>query len=210
MKKISLAVIKRLPRYYRYLSSLEEKNIDRISSKELSERMQLTASQVRQDFNCFGGFGQQGYGYNISNLKSEIANILGINKNKKVIIVGVGHLGQALANYKYFKNQGFQIVGLFDVDDNKIGREINGMKILHYDNVDTFLKENEVDIAVLSVPYDKTKDTARHLAELGVKGFWNFAPKELKVSDGIVVENVHLVDSLMVLGYNIDNEDSTL
>ena len=207
MKKISLAVKKRLPRYYRYLSDLLEEGVERISSKELSDRMGVTASQVRQDFSCFGGFGQQGYGYNIEYLHNEIGKILGVTDQRNVIIVGVGRIGQALANYSYFEREGFNIVGCFDVADDKVGTEIRGIKVMHYNELENFVKENKVDIAVLSVPYRETRDVAKKLEELGVKGFWNFSAMDLKLSEQSVIENVHLVDSLMVLGYNLKEEE---
>ncbi|NLV35704.1 MAG: redox-sensing transcriptional repressor Rex [Clostridiaceae bacterium] len=202
-KKISMAVIRRLPRYYRYLSDLLLMDINRISSKELSTRMGITASQIRQDLNCFGGFGQQGYGYNVELLFNEIGNILGVNSKFQTIVIGAGHMGQALANYGNFEKRGFQIVGIFDNNPKLVGKEINHMKIQHMDNLDDFVKKYHVDIAMLTVPYDYAREVAERVALLGIKGLWNFSPMDLKLPYDTVIENVHLSDSLMVLGYKI-------
>ncbi|AUS98661.1 redox-sensing transcriptional repressor Rex [Clostridium thermosuccinogenes] len=203
-KKISIAVIKRLPRYYRYLYDLLKLGITRISSKELSERMNITASQIRQDLNCFGGFGQQGYGYNVESLFNEISNILGVNETFHTIIVGAGHMGQALANYGNFEKRGFKVVGIFDVNPAVVGTAINGIEVLHIDKLDEFIKQNKVDIGILTVPYDQTPAVADRLARLGVKGLWNFSPMDLELEHDVVIENVHLSDSLMVLGYKLN------
>nr|WP_202972477.1 redox-sensing transcriptional repressor Rex [Pseudoclostridium thermosuccinogenes] len=203
-KKISIAVIKRLPRYYRYLYDLLKLGITRISSKELSERMNITASQIRQDLNCFGGFGQQGYGYNVESLFNEISNILGVNETFHTIIVGAGHMGQALANYGNFEKRGFKVVGIFDVNPAVVGTAINGIEVLHIDKLDEFIKQNKVDIGILTVPYDQTPVVADRLARLGVKGLWNFSPMDLELEHDVVIENVHLSDSLMVLGYKLN------
>lgn len=202
-KKVSIAVVRRLPRYYRYLSDLLSMDITRISSKELSTRMGITASQIRQDLNCFGGFGQQGYGYNVAHLYSEIGNILGLNNDYQTIIIGAGNMGQALANYTNFEKRGFKLVGIFDVDLKLVGTKIKGIEILHMDQLDEFIKNNKVDIAMLCVPYDHTPGVADRVARLGVKGLWNFSPMDLKVPHDVVIENVHLSDSLMVLGYRL-------
>ncbi len=202
-KKISMAVIKRLPRYYRYLSDLLKLNMDRVSSKELSLRMGITASQIRQDLNCFGGFGQQGYGYNVEYLYKEIGNILGVNEKFSVIIIGAGNMGQALANYSNFEKRGFNIIGIFDTNPDLVGRKIRGIEIMHLDSAEKFVKDFEIDIAMLCVPYDQTPDVADKLARMGVKGLWNFSPMDLKLSYDVIIENVHLSDSLMVLGYRM-------
>lgn len=202
-KNVSIAVIKRLPRYYRYLSDLLMMDITRISSKELSNRMGITASQIRQDLNCFGGFGQQGYGYNVELLYNEIANILGVNNKFQTIIIGAGNMGQALAHYGNFEKRGFKTIGLFDVDPKLIGKKINGLEIMDMANLEEFVKSNRVDIAMLTVPYEHTRETAERVARLGIKGLWNFSPMDLKLPYDIVIENVHLSDSLMVLGYKI-------
>lgn len=202
-KKVSIAVIRRLPRYYRYLSDLLKLGITRISSKELSQRMGITASQIRQDLNCFGGFGQQGYGYNVEYLYNEIGNILGVTTKFNTVIIGAGHMGQALANYENFEKRGFRIIGIFDINPGLIGTEIKGVKISHLDNLEEFVKNNKVDIGILTVPYDQTPIVADRLARLGVKGLWNFSPMDLKLAHDVVIENVHLSDSLMVLGYRL-------
>ena len=202
-KKISMAVIKRLPRYYRYLYDLLNMGITRISSKELSERMNITASQIRQDLNCFGGFGQQGYGYNVESLFREIGNILGVNETFNAVIIGAGNMGQALANYGNFEKRGFKIIGVFDVNPNIIGNKINNLTVMHMDKLDEFITNNKVDIGILTVPYDQTPVVAERLAKLGVKGLWNFSPMDLELNHDVVIENVHLSDSLMVLGYKL-------
>lgn len=203
-RRISIAVIKRLPRYYRYLGELLENDIKRISSKELSERMGVTASQIRQDLNNFGGFGQQGYGYNVEYLYKEIAKILGLNNTYKVIIVGVGNLGQALANYIKFEQRGFVLHGLFDVNPRLIGMTIRGIEVRDIDEMESFVKENNIDVAYLALPKSKVRKVAEDLANWGIKGLWNFSPVDLDVSSDVVVEDVHLSDSLMTLSYSIN------
>jgi redox-sensing transcriptional repressor len=202
-KKVSMAVIRRLPRYYRYLSDLLLLDITRISSKELSNRMGITASQIRQDLNCFGGFGQQGYGYNVEMLYNEIGNILGINNKYQTILIGAGHMGQALANYGNFEKRGYNLVGIFDVNPELIGTKINGVEIMDLDKMSDFIKKTKVDIAMISVPYEQTPIVAEMAAKLGVKGLWNFSPMDLQLPYEAVIENVHLSDSLMVLGYRM-------
>jgi len=202
-KKVSIAVVRRLPRYYRYLSDLLKMDVTRISSKELSLRMGTTASQIRQDLNCFGGFGQQGYGYNVEYLYNEIAKILGVSQQFKFIIIGAGNMGRALANYNNFVSRGFQLSGIFDVNPQIIGTTIKGFKVMDQDNLETFLKENPIDIAMLTVPSHQTAILAERVAKLGVKGLWNFSPMDLKLEADVVVENVHLSDSLMVLVINL-------
>lgn len=205
-KKVSMAVIRRLPRYYRYLSDLLSMDIKRISSKELSTRMGITASQIRQDLNCFGGFGQQGYGYNVELLYAEIGNILGVNREFKTVIIGAGNMGHALAHYDNFKKRGFNIIGIFDVNPAIVGTVINEMEVMHLDTIDKFIAENKVDIAILTVPHENTREVAEKVAKLGIKGLWNFSPMDLKLPYDTVIENVHLSDSLMVLGYRINNK----
>lgn len=205
-KKISVAVIKRLPRYYRYLSDLLKLGIMRISSKELSSRMGITASQIRQDLNCFGGFGQQGYGYNVESLYKEIGNILGVNDMFNVIIIGAGNMGQALANYTNFEKRGFRLIGIFDVNPSLAGKKIRGIEIMHLDSIDQFIKDNQVDIGILCVPYEHTPAVADRVARLGVKGLWNFSPMDLQIPYDVIIENVHLSDSLMVLGYRLSEK----
>lgn len=183
--------------------------INRISSKELSERMGITASQIRQDLNCFGGFGQQGYGYNVESLYKEIGRILGLDNNFQTIIIGAGNMGRALANYKNFEKRGFKLIGIFDKDPKVVGQKINDLDVRHIDDLQKFTQENKVDIAMLCVPHDETPIVAEKAAACGIKGLWNFSPMELKLSHSnvnknIVIENVHLSDSLMVLGYKIN------
>ena len=204
-KKISMAVVKSLTRYYRYLSELLENGIDRISSQELSRRMQVTASQIRQDFNNFGGFGQQGYGYNVEFLRTEIGKILGLDQTYHVIILGAGNLGQALANYGGFAKRGFVVSGIFDVDTEKIGKEIAGIRVLDRSGLKDFVETQKVDIAALTLPKAVAPEVAGELAQLGVRAFWNFAATDLNLPSGVVVENVHLAESLMRLSYNIVN-----
>ena len=210
-KNISPAVIKRLPRYYRYLGALKAKNITRISSKELSERMKVTASQIRQDLNNFGGFGQQGYGYNVENLYVEIGKILGLDKSNQMIIVGAGNLGQALANYQDFNNNsiGFQLIALFDVNPKLIGITVHGVEVHDIDDMEEFIKNHEIKIAALTLPQDQAPKIAKDLVSWGIKGFWNFAPVDLTLPDSVTVENVHLAESLMTLTYNIHSREDS-
>lgn len=205
-KNISQAVISRLPRYYRYLGDLKDEGIERISSHELSNRMNVTASQIRQDFNHFGGFGQQGYGYNINFLYDEIGKILGLDRKHNLIIVGAGNLGQAVANYMNFERKGFFVKGIFDCNDNIVGKEIRNMKIMHTDDLESFINENYIDIVVLTLPKNGAVEITKRLVKCDIKGIWNFAHTDLKVPDSIVVENVHLSDSLMKLSYNINSK----
>ncbi|MBR0278097.1 MAG: redox-sensing transcriptional repressor Rex [Clostridia bacterium] len=207
-KKISFEVIKRLPRYYRYLGDLLDAGITRISSQALGKKMKVTASQIRQDLNCFGGFGQQGYGYNVEALYNAIGEILGLNNGYKIIIVGAGHLGQALINYKSFERRGFTIIGVFDVKKELIGKDIGGHKVLHMDDIEEFAKENKPDIAVLSIPKTAAKSVAKKLISCGIKGFMNFCYVDIDVPKDICVENIHLSDTLMTLSYRIKNNSN--
>lgn len=203
-KKVSMAVIKRLPRYYRYLADLLKMDITRISSKELSARMGITASQIRQDLNCFGGFGQQGYGYNVELLYKEIGGILGVTNDYRAVIIGAGNMGQALANYENFERRGFKIIGIFDIHPKLVGTNQKGIEVYHMDILEEFVSKNRVDIGMLCVPHDQTPAVAERLAKLGVKGLWNFSPMDLKLPYDVIIENVHLSDSLMVLGYKLN------
>ena len=202
-KQISKAVIKRLPRYYRYLGELLEENVERISSNDLSKKMHVTASQIRQDLNNFGGFGQQGYGYNVKYLYTEIGKILGLDTVHPMIIVGAGNLGQALANYAAFENRGFILKGIFDVNPRLQGVSIRGVPIRMMDDLKAFVQNNNIDIAVLTIPKEKAIEVANMLVDNGVRAIWNFAHTDLNLPDNIVVENVHLSESLMQLSYNI-------
>ena len=202
-KKVSVAVIRRLPRYFRYLYDLIRLEIRRISSKELSERMGITASQIRQDLNCFGGFGQQGYGYNVQSLYEEIGHILGVDRRFACAIFGAGNMGNALANYENFQRRGFDIVVIFDINPDKVGTSINNIPVLHADRMESFAKQTHIDIAMLTVPNRTMPEITARVVAAGIKGIWNFSPTDLKLGKGIVVENVHLSDSLMVLGYRL-------
>ncbi len=205
-KKVPEVVIKRLPRYYRYLGELLNQNIKRISSNALSQKMNVTASQIRQDFNYFGGFGQQGYGYNVEYLYNGIGDILGLNDGDTTIIVGAGNLGRALASHDNFKKRGFTLIGIFDNDPAVVGTEINGIKVMHIDNLEDFMQNNRVDIGILTVPHNAVNETAERLAENGVRGLLNFSYTELELSRNVEVENVHLSDSIMTLSYKIKQE----
>lgn len=203
-KEISQAVIRRMPRYYRYLGELLEEGVERISSNDLSRRMRVTASQIRQDLNNFGGFGQQGYGYNVQYLYDEIGKILGLNERHNIIVIGAGNLGQAITNYVKFEKFGFMITALFDVNPKLKGQTVRGIPIYLMEDLDEYCKDQWVDIAALTLPKEKADETAQHLVKLGIHAIWNFAHVDLDLSDNqVVVENVHLSDSLMQLSYNI-------
>ena len=202
-REISQAVIRRLPRYYRYLGELLENGVERISSNDLSKRMKVTASQIRQDLNNFGGFGQQGYGYNVKYLYTEIGKILGLEEDHNIIIIGAGNLGQALANYAAFEKRGFILRGIFDVNPRLQGMTIRGVPIRMMDELKEFVQNNEVEIGVLTIPKEKAIEVANLLVDNGVRAIWNFAHTDLSLPDDIIVENVHLSESLMQLSYNI-------
>ena len=209
-KDISNAVVARLPRYYRYLGELKNDRIERVSSRELSRLMHVTASQIRQDFNNFGGFGQQGYGYNVDYLYDEIGKILGLDHIHNMIIIGAGNLGQALVGSMNFKNRGFVFRGAFDISQNVIGKKIGSIEVLPLDDMPEFVRNNNIDIAVLTVPKTAAAGIAKELVECRIKAIWNFAHIDLPVPDSIKVENVHLSDSLMKLSYNLHrSEDDT-
>lgn len=202
-KEISQAVIGRLPRYLRYLGDLKDEGTERISSQELSDIMQATASQIRQDLNTFGGFGQQGYGYNVGYLYDEIRKILGLDREHRLIIVGAGHLGQALVNYSNFERRGFIFRGIFDCNPEICGKKVRGITVRPMEEMAEFIRENEIDIAVLTIPETSAVEVAKKLADCGIRGIWNFAHVDLPVPACIQVENVHLSDSLMKLSYNL-------
>ena len=203
-KEISQAVIRRMPRYYRYLGELLEEGVERISSNDLSNRMQVTASQIRQDLNNFGGFGQQGYGYNVQYLYDEIGKIGGLTQTHNIIVMGAGNLGQAITNYVKFERLGFRIIALFDVNPDLKRQNVRGIPIYMMDELDEFVAKNEIDIAALTLPKEKADETAKHLVDLGIHAIWNFAHVDLDLMDRrVVIENVHLSDSLMQLSYNI-------
>jgi redox-sensing transcriptional repressor len=198
-RTISMAVIRRLPKYHRYLGDLMRNDVDRISSKELGERIGFTASQIRQDLNCFGDFGQQGYGYNVKELYTQISNILGLSRGYKIIIVGAGNIGQALANYSNFEKFGFDIDAIFDTNPKLIGIKIRDIEIRDIDTLEGYLKNNDVAIAILSVPGKVAQNIADLLAKNNIKGIMNFAPVDLNSPEDVIVENVHLIDSLLTL-----------
>lgn len=208
-KGISQAVIGRLPRYFRYLGELKDEGVERISSQELSELMKVTASQIRQDFNNFGGFGQQGYGYNVTFLYQEIGKILGLDRTHHLIIIGAGNLGQALGNYMNFERRGFLLKGIFDKNPALYGKKVREIEVQPMECVEAFVRENEVDIAVLTIPKTSAVEVAEILVANGIKAIWNFAHVDLNVPEGIQVENVHLSDSLMKLSYNLERYSST-
>ncbi len=205
-KKISSAVIKRLPRYYRYLQDLRNEGVMRISSEELSRRMHVTASQIRQDLNNFGGFGQQGYGYNVENLKTEIGKLLGLDRNHDMLLIGAGNLGRALAGYTNFANRGFVVQAIFDADPEIVGHQICGLTVLPTEKLEEYLSENAVDIAVLAIPKKAAQETADRLTACGIRAIWNFAPLDLNVPKGVSVENVNLIESLMLLSYRLGKD----
>lgn len=205
-KKVPAVVIKRLPRYYRYLSELLKQDIKRISSNALSQKMNVTASQIRQDFNYFGGFGQQGYGYNVEYLYNEIRKILGLDDGDTMVIVGAGNLGRALASHSNFEKRGFRLVGIFDNNPDIIGKEINGVRVMDTDDIEDFVKNNHVDIAILTIPKAAVQGIADRLVKCGIKGFLNFSYGELNLPRDISVENVHISDPMMTLSYRIKLE----
>ena len=205
---VSSTVIKRLPRYYRYLRQLLASDTRRISSGELSKMMNVTASQIRQDFNCFGGFGQQGYGYNVKYLYTKIGELLGVTSNLTAVIIGAGNLGSALASSPIFERRGITLLALFDNNSTIIGTDKYGFHVYDVAFVEDFIKKNEVDIAIIAIPRDFAPEMAEKLANYGVKGLWNFTSAELDVSKyGVESENVHLGDSLMTLCYKIANKE---
>ena len=207
--KISAPVIKRLPRYYRFLGELLENGCKKISSRELSDKMGLTASQIRQDLNCFGEFGQQGYGYPVESLHHEIGSILGLSHRYKAILIGAGNLGKAVAVHISFASRGFQLVGIFDNDPDKIGGTIHDIPIKDTSELEQFCQEHLADVAILCVPKEAAPDIAEQLYRIGIRSFWNFSHYDLSVHyQDIIVENVHINDSLMVLCYKISNDET--
>ncbi|MDO5716215.1 MAG: redox-sensing transcriptional repressor Rex [Tissierellia bacterium] len=204
--KISPAVIRRLPKYYRALTELSEIRISRISSKQLGKLTGFNPSQIRQDLNSFGGFGQQGYGYNVKNLKENMERILNIFTNKSMVLIGVGNLGKAILQYAEFSENGFHVRAAFDRDPNKIGTKIDGVRVRDIDDLAEYLKENKTDIAILTIHKDVAQRYATICTDHGVRGIWNFAPKKLKVPEEVIVENVWLNESLYTLSYFLEDE----
>ena len=203
---VSLSVIKRLPRYYRFLGEIKKADVQRISSGELSKRMGFTASQIRQDLNCFGGFGQQGYGYNVEQLYGEIGKILGVDKKAKTILIGAGNLGRAVASHMSFEERGFNLIGIFDRNEALAGQLVRNIPIRHIDGLYDFCRDNNPTVAVLCIPSESAQEITDELVKLGVKGFWNFSHYDIASHHPeVAVENVHLSDSLMTLSYHINN-----
>ncbi len=206
MKKqnVSDAVIRRLPRYYRYLDDLHMKGIVRISSSTLGEKMGITASQIRQDLSCFGEFGQQGYGYNVEELRAEIGHILGVDERHRIIVVGAGNLGRALMQNFHFKDAGFLLEAAFDVSPALVGSQIAGVPVLDMSELERFVPAHRPDVAVLTVPQSAAQPTADRFIDLGVRGFWNFTNVELPSGiSSVRFEDVHFADSLLTLSYRI-------
>jgi len=204
---VSMAVVRRLPKYHRYLKDLLDKEVYRISSRELSRLIGFTASQIRQDLNCFGGFGQQGYGYNVEELYNEIGKILGLNKVYSTVIIGAGNLGQAIANYPHFIKYGFKLYGLFDSNPKLIGMKIRDINIYDVDAIENFAAKNQIEIGIICTPKEVAQDIADKLTNAGVTGIWNFAPIDIKVPDSVIVENVHLSESLFILSYLLHEKE---
>ena len=203
-QKVSDVVIHRLPRYYRYLDDLYNKGIVRISSNSLGSKMDITASQIRQDLSCFGEFGQQGYGYNVAELRSEIGHILGIDKGHRLIIIGVGHLGHALLQNFDFEKVGFHVDTAFDISPDLVGTRIHDVTIRSMDELEQYVAENQPNVAVLTVPQHVAQPMASRLIDLGIKGFWNFTNVELSTDvPDVFFEDVHFVDTLLTLSYRI-------
>ena len=207
MKKdnISDAVIRRLPRYYRQLTELCNRGVVRISSHSLGQEMNITASQIRQDFSCFGEFGQQGYGYNVEELRAEIGHILGVDNDHHLVMIGVGNLGHALLHNFPFAQTGFVVDAAFDVAESLIGTSINGVPVYAMDTMDEYIRTHQVDVVVMTVPQHVAQETATHLIDMGIRGFWNFTNVELVSRPGVKFENIHFADSLLTLSYRISN-----
>lgn len=202
-----MAVIRRLPKYHRYLKDLLDKDVFRISSKELSEIIGFTASQIRQDLNNFGGFGQQGYGYNVEDLYEEIGKILGLDKEYNAVVVGAGNMGQALANYPWFSNKGFCILAMFDANPKLIGLNIRGLDVYDIADIHDYVVQNDVKIIIIATPKEHAQTVVDRVVDTDIKGIWNFAPVDLNVPKEIIVENAHLSDSLFVLSYMINEPE---
>ncbi|BCZ44314.1 redox-sensing transcriptional repressor Rex [Clostridium gelidum] len=207
-KNISMAVIKRLPKYYRYLEELMKHEVDRISSKELGEKIGFTASQIRQDLNCFGDFGQQGYGYNVKELYNQIGSILGLGRGYEAALVGAGNIGQAVSNYSRFENMGFKITAIFDANPKLIGMKIRDVEIMDIDEMASVLNSHKIDIGIICVPRKNAQNVADGLIKGGIRAIWNFAPVDLVVPEPVKVENVHLSESLLTLIYLLNESDS--
>lgn len=204
-KQISMPVIRRLPRYHRFLTELESQGVERISSNQLASIMRSTASQIRQDLNCFGGFGQQGYGYPVTPLKEEIGKILGLDQNFNAILLGAGNLGRAVATHMNFQRQGFALTAVFDKSEDIVGTMLRGITIMSDDEIENYINNNKVDAAFLCLPRNSVKPLIDKLYSLGIKNFWNFSHYDIKNDyKDVIVENVHMSDSLMTLCYRIN------
>lgn len=204
--EIPSVTIKRLPVYYRFLADLAKKEVERVSSKELAVKMGINPSQLRQDLSYFGSFGQQGYGYRVQDLMEEIGRILGLNQNLKMVLIGAGHLGTALANYESFTRRGFVITAVFDNNPEMIGKNINGMLIQNIKELREYLRSHPVDIGIITTPAESAQDIANQLIEEGIKGIWNFAPVSLRIPAGITLENVHISESLFLLSFKLQQK----
>ena len=204
---ISMAVVRRLPKYHRYLGDLLNNDIRRVSSQELSRITGFTASQIRQDLNCFGGFGQQGYGYNVDELHNEIGKILGLDSTYRTIIIGAGNVGRAIANYTFFEESGFVLYGVFDNNPKKVGDKIKDLSVLPIDEIEAFIKENDIEIGILCTPKEGTQKIAEVLVKCGIRGIWNFAPVDLKLDSNVIIENVHLSESLFTISYLLKEQE---
>lgn len=210
-KNISKSVIRRLPRYYRFLGELQNEGVEKISSGQLAERMRLTASQIRQDLNCFGGFGQMGYGYNVTELRGQIGEILHLSDKRSLILVGAGNLGRAVAQYINFARYGFELVGIFDRDEEKVGVKIAGLSVRKSDELRRIRAENAPDMAILCIPREGASEIVKILVERGVSAFWNFSHYDIHADyPNTAVENVHLTDSLMTLSYLMEERNDTV
>ncbi len=198
---VSMAVVRRLPKYHRYLRELLNNDISRVSSQELSRITGFTASQIRQDLNCFGGFGQQGYGYNVEELHLEIGEILGLNRVYRTVIIGAGNVGRAIANYTFFEESGFKLYGIFDNNPKKIGDMVKGHTIMPIDRIESFVKEKGIEIGILCTPKEGTQKIAEMLVDCDILAIWNFAPVDLKLKGNVIIENVHLSESLFTISY---------
>ena len=206
-KGVSIQVIRRLPRYYRFLKELEAQGVDKISSTKLASVMSSTASQIRQDLNCFGGFGQQGYGYSVSGLREEIGKILGLNHVHKTILIGAGNLGRAIATHLNFEQLGFELSAIFDKDENLIGTILRGITISPDEEIESYIKENGINTAVLAMPKEAVENLIDKLYACGIRHYWNFSHYDIaRKYDDVIVENVHLSDSLMTLCYMMNQE----
>lgn len=206
-KTISDAVVRRMPRYLRYLTEMHEHGVARISSRELGEKMGLTPSQIRQDFSHFGEFGQQGYGYRVADLLQAICGILALDREYHMVVIGAGNIGQAVAKYKNFREHGFYIDALFDIDPELIGEKVQGIKVIDWDKIGAYAKNHPVDIGVVCVPREAGQEVTDRLIECGIRNIWNFTPMDLTVAEDILVENVHLSESLYALAFRASRRD---